>query len=75
MEPWRASARLATVTVVTGEPEIARRKESFAKLERVKRDEAKRRFRETTPGERVESALRLSALAAEMRSGLQTRGE
>lgn len=60
---------------MTGEPDVARRQSSFAKLERVKRDEAKRRFRETTPGERIESALRLSALAGELRSGLQTRGE
>jgi hypothetical protein len=39
--------------------------------ERVKRDEARQRFLATTPGERVENALRLSGLAAEMRSGLR----
>ena len=60
---------------VTGGPDVARMRSSFAQLERIKRDEAKRRFRETTPGERVESALRMSALAAELRSGLRARGE
>jgi hypothetical protein len=60
---------------MSGESEAARRQRSFSKLERVKREEAKRRFRETTPGERIESALRLSGLTAEMRSGFRVRSE
>jgi hypothetical protein len=56
---------------VSVEPDRAPREISFSKLEQVKRAEAKRRFLATTPAERVESALRLSALAAEMRSGLR----
>jgi hypothetical protein len=56
---------------VSVEPDRAHRENSFSKLEQVKRAEAKRRFLGTTPGERVESALRLSAFAAEMRSGLR----
>jgi hypothetical protein len=60
---------------MSGKPEAVRGQSSFSKLERVKREEAKRRFRETTPGERVESALRLSGLAAEMRSGVRVRSE
>jgi hypothetical protein len=60
---------------MSDESEVARRKSAFSKLERVKREEGKRRFLETTPGERVESALRLSELAAELRSGLRTRSE
>jgi hypothetical protein len=73
---WRrASARLGTVTRVNGESEAVRRQTSFSKLERVKRQENRRRFRETTPGERIESALRLSELAADLRSGLRARSE
>jgi hypothetical protein len=60
---------------VSSESETVRRQSSFSKLEDVKRDEAKRRFRETTPGERIESALRMSGLAAEMRSGVRARSE
>ena len=60
---------------MSGESEAVRRQSSFSKLERAKREEGKRRFRETTPGERVESALRLSELAGELRSGLRTRSE
>lgn len=44
-------------------------------MEKAKRDERRRRYRNTTPGERVESALRLSALASELRAGLRARGE
>jgi hypothetical protein len=64
-----------TLIHVSGESEAARRQKSFAKLERVKRAESRRRFLETTPGERIESALRLSELAAELRSGLRARSE
>lgn len=60
---------------MSGESDAVRRQASFSKLERIKREEAKRRFRETTPGERVESALRLSELAADLRSGLRARSE
>jgi hypothetical protein len=56
---------------VSVEPDRAPQRVSFSKLERVKRDEARQRFLATTPGERVENALRLSGLAAEMRSGLR----
>ena len=52
----------------------ARRRGSFSKMERAKREERRRRYRVTTPGERVEEALRLSELASELRSGLRTRG-
>ena len=58
---------------VSDELQAARRRNSFSKMEQVKREERKRRYRETTPGERVESALRLSELAAELRSGLRIR--
>ena len=51
-----------------------RRPGSFSKMERAKREERRRRYRDTTPGERVEEALRLSALASELRSGLRARG-
>lgn len=70
-----ASVRLCTVTHVSDRSEPARRSSSFSAVERVKREEAKRRFRETTPGERLESALRLSELAAELSSGRRTRSE
>jgi hypothetical protein len=60
---------------MSGESETARRQRSFAKLERVKREEGRRRFLDTTPGERIESALRLSDLAADLRSGLRARSE
>ena len=60
---------------MSGKSKAVRPQDSFSKLERVKREEGKRRFRETTPGERLESALRLSELAGELRSGLRTRGE
>jgi hypothetical protein len=60
---------------VSGESEAVRRERSFSKLERVKREESRRRFLETTPGERIESALRMSELAADLRSGLRARGE
>lgn len=60
---------------VSGESEAVRRQRSFSKLERLKREEGRRRFRETTPGERIESALRMSALATELRSGLRARSE
>lgn len=54
--------------------DATRRRGSFSKLERAKREERRRRYRDTTPGERVEEALRLSELASELRSGLRTRG-
>jgi len=54
--------------------DAARRQTSFSKLERLKREERKRRYRETTPGERIEGALRLSELATDLRSGLRTHG-
>ena len=73
--PWPASVRLATVIYVSGKSEAVREQSSFSKLERVKREEGKRRFRATTPGERVEGALRLSELAGELRSGLRTPSE
>jgi len=73
--PGRASEWRGTVIPVSGKSDAVRRQASFSKLERVKREEAKRRFRETTAGERVESALRLSELATELRSGLRARGE
>ncbi len=63
----------ATVMRVSDGLGVARRQGSFSKMERAKREERKRRYRDTTPGERVESALRLSELAAELRSGLRTR--
>lgn len=44
-------------------------------MEKAKRDERQRRYRETTPGERVEAALRLGDLAAELRSVLRARGD
>jgi hypothetical protein len=53
--------------------DLARRRASFSELERVKRAERRKRYRETTPGERVETALRLSELAAELRSGVLAR--
>ena len=56
---------------VTVEPDRAPQRVSFLEFERVKRDEAKQRFLSTTPGQRVDNALRMSALAAEMRSGLR----
>ena len=54
-------------------PDVARRRSSFAEMERLKQEARKRRYRETTPGERIEGALALSELAAELRSGLRTR--
>jgi hypothetical protein len=53
--------------------DAARREASFSELERVKREERRRRYRETTPSERVETALRMSEFAAELRSGLRAR--
>lgn len=44
-------------------------------MERAKRDERRQRYRNTTQGERVEGALRLSAFASELRAGLRARGE
>ena len=44
-------------------------------MQREKREERRLRYRETTPGERLESALQLSALAGELRHGLRPRGE
>jgi hypothetical protein len=58
---------------VSGNPDRKRQQRSFSKLEDVKREDSKRRFRETTAGERIENALRLSALTAELRSGLRPR--
>ena len=63
-----------TVTPVTDRPNATPRRGSFSKMERAKREELRRRYRDTTPGERVEEALRLSALASELRSGLRKRG-
>jgi hypothetical protein len=65
---------LGTVPIVTGGTDATRPRRSFSKIERAKREERRRRYRDTTPGERVEEALRLSALAAELRSGLRPRG-
>ena len=64
----------ATVTDVSDGLDVARQRTSFSKMERLKQEERKRRYRETTPGERIEAALRLSELAAELRSGLRPRG-
>ena len=58
---------------VTERGEAERRQSLFEQLERVKREEAKRRYRGTTPGERLDSALELGQLAAELRSGRRTR--
>jgi len=60
---------------VSGESKAARRQKSFTQFERVKQEEARRRFLATTPGERIESALRLSDLSAELRSGRRSRSE
>jgi hypothetical protein len=57
-----------TVMYVTERGEAERRQSPFEQMERAKRAEAKRRYRETTPGERLESALALGRLAAELRS-------
>ena len=65
---------LGTVSVVSDATNATRRRGSFSKMERAKREELRRRYRDTTPGERVEEALRLSALASELRSGLRKRG-
>ncbi len=56
---------------MSGATDDVRQRETFAQLEQVKHEEARRRFRETTPGERLESALDLSSLASELRAGLQ----
>jgi hypothetical protein len=53
--------------------DLARRRASFSELERVKREERRRRYRETTPGERVEAVLRMSEFTAELRSGVLAR--
>lgn len=71
--PARSSARRGSVIRVSVKRDRADEQSSFSKLEHVKREDAKRRLRETTPGERIESALQLSALAAELRSGLRPR--
>jgi hypothetical protein len=60
---------------VSDRADAARREGSFFELERAKLEERRRRYRRTNPGERVEGALRLSELAAELRSGLRARGE
>lgn len=70
----RGSAGHATVIQVSDRQDVARRQSSFSRMGQVKRADRRRRFRETTPGERLESALRLSELATELRSGLRTRG-
>jgi hypothetical protein len=62
-----------TVMYVTERGAAERRQSSFEQMERAKRVEAKRRYRETTPGERLDSALELGRLAAELRSGRRTR--
>jgi hypothetical protein len=69
----RASACPASFTPVSANPDRQRQQRSFSKLEDVKREDSKRRFRETTAGERIENALRLSALTTELRSGLRPR--
>jgi hypothetical protein len=66
-------ARRATVIYVIDGRKGAHRNSSFSDMERVKRAERKRRYRETSPGERLEGALQLSELAAELRSGRRTR--
>ena len=65
---------LGTVPVMSEGTNATRRRGSFSKMERAKREERRRRYRDTTPGERVEEALRLSELASELRAGLRTRG-
>ena len=65
---------LGTVPVVSDRTNATRRGASFAKMETAKREERRRRYRDTTPGERVEGALRLSELASELRASLRTRG-
>jgi hypothetical protein len=66
---------LGTVSLVSDGTNATRRLGSFSKMERAKREERRRRYRDTTPGERVEEALRLSEFASELRSGLRTRGD
>ena len=55
--------------------DAARREPTFSDLERVKREERRKRYRETTPAARFESALRMSDFAAELRSGVRARGD
>jgi hypothetical protein len=74
VSPRCASAGVGTVKAMSDGIDLARRRDSFSKAERAKLDERRRRYRDTTPGERVESALALSELAAELRSGLRARG-
>jgi hypothetical protein len=55
--------------------DAARRDAFFSDLERVKREDRRKRYRETTPAIRLESALRMSEFASELRSGLRVRGD
>lgn len=45
----------------------------FARAEEVRLEEQREWFRKTTPGERVDAALNLSRLAAELRAGVVAR--
>lgn len=58
---------------VSERPNPARQQDMLSEMERVKREERKQRYRDTNPGERVESALHLSELARELRAGRRPR--
>lgn len=47
----------------------------FARLEQAKLDEQRDWFRTTTPGQRVDIALDLSRLAAEVHAGARSGGD
>lgn len=70
-----ATTDRATVMRVGERPDSARRQNSFSEMERVTREDRKQRYRATTPAQRVESALHLSELAVELKTGRRTRSE
>jgi hypothetical protein len=50
----------------------ARAVASLGRMEEAARRDRRRRYRETTMGERIEAAFELSELAGELRRGLRT---
>lgn len=71
--PFRASLYLERVST-SKPPDKEAEAASFRRMEKATLRDRRRRYRETTPGQRIEAALELSELARELKTGLRSSG-